>query len=141
MKVLIDTNVVLDVLLKRSLFYQDSFKIFQLVDQERIYGCLSAASITDIFYFLCKDRHNPDEVYQIMDELIDLFSIIPVSETTIEGALKLRWKDFEDAVQYVTAKENGVTYIITRNKADYETQDISCASPTEFIENALNSGN
>jgi len=141
MKALIDTNVILDVLLKRSQFYQDSFKVFQLVDQERIYGCLSAASITDIFYFIRKDRHNPGEVYRIMDELIDLFSVVPVSETTIESALALRWKDFEDAVQYVTAKENGVTNIITRNKADYETQDISCVSPAEFIENTLNSGN
>jgi len=105
MKVLVDTNVVLDVLLKRTQFYQDSFKIFQLVDQEHIYGCLSAASITDIFYFLRKDRHNPGEAYRIMDELIDLFSVVPVSETTINGALALRWKDFEDAVQFMTAKE------------------------------------
>jgi predicted nucleic acid-binding protein len=133
MKVLVDTNVVLDVLLKRTQFYQDSFKIFQLVDQERIYGCLSAASITDIFYFLRKDRHNPGEVYRIMDELIDLFSVVPVSETTIAGALALRWKDFEDAVQFVAAKENGVTHIITRNKADYETQYIPCVNPAEFI--------
>jgi len=78
MKVLVDTNVVLDVLLKRTQFYQDSFKIFQLVDQERIYGCLSASSITDIFYLLRKDRHNPTEVYQIMDELTALFLVVPV---------------------------------------------------------------
>jgi len=134
MKVLVDTNVVLDVLLKRSPFYQDSFKIFQLADQERINGCLSASSITDIFYLLRKDRHNPAEVYQIMDELTALFLVVPVSETTISGALALRWKDFEDAVQYVTARENGVTHIITRDKADYETCDIPCVSPVEFTE-------
>ncbi|MDR2718324.1 MAG: PIN domain-containing protein [Treponema sp.] len=139
MKVLVDTNVVLDVLLKRSPFYQDSFKIFQLVDQERIHGCLSASSITDIFYLLRKDRHNSGEVYRIMDELIALFSVIPVSETTIAAALALRWKDFEDAVQFMTARENSVTHIITRNKADYEISDIPCVSPVEFIESALNS--
>jgi predicted nucleic acid-binding protein len=139
MKVLLDTNIVLDVLLKRFPFYQDSFKIFQLVDQERIHGCLSASSITDIFYLLRKDRHNPGEVYQIMDELTAFFSVIPVSETTISGALALRWKDFEDAVQFMTARENGVTHIITRNKADYETCNIPCVSPVEFTESALNS--
>jgi predicted nucleic acid-binding protein len=133
MKVLVDTNVVLDVFLKRPPFYQNSFKIFQLIDQERIYGCLSASSITDIFYLLCKDRHNPGEVYKIMDELTALFSIIPVSETTIAGALALRWKDFEDSVQFMTAKENGVTHIITRNKTDYETVDIPCVSPDEYL--------
>ena len=133
MKVLVDTNVVLDVLLKRSPFYQDSFKIFQLVDQERIYGCLSASSITDIFYLLSKDRHNSEEVYQIMYDLTALFSVIPVSEKTISDALALRWKDFEDAVQYMTARENDVNQIITRNKADYEICDIPCVSPSEFI--------
>jgi len=133
MKVLVDTNVVMDVLLRRSPFYQDSFTIFQLVDLERINGCLSASSITDVFYLLSKDRHNSGEVYRIMDELIDLFSVIPVSETTISAALALRWKDFEDAVQYITAKENDITHIITQNKKDYENTDINCFSPAEFI--------
>jgi predicted nucleic acid-binding protein len=132
MNVLVDTNVVLDVLLKRPPFYQDSFKIFQLIDQERIRGCLSASSITDIFYLLRKDRHNSDEVYRIMEELTALFSVVQVSETTIAGALALRWKDFEDAVQYMTARENNITYIITRNKTDYETFDIHCMTPIEF---------
>ena len=83
MKVLVDTNVVPDVLLRRSPFYQDSFTIFQFVDLERVYGCLSASSMTDIFYLLRKDRHNSGEVYQIMDELTGLFSVVPVSDTTI----------------------------------------------------------
>ena len=133
MNVLVDTNVVLDVLLKRSPFYLDSFRVFQLVDQERIHGWLSASSITDIFYLLRKDRHNYGEVYRIMEEVTALFSVVPIFETTIAGALALRWKDFEDAVQYMTAKENGVTHIITRNKTDYETSDIPCVGPAEFI--------
>jgi len=90
MNVPVDTNVVLDVLLKRSPFYQDYFKIFQLAD------------------------------------------VVQVSETTIDNALSLCWKDFEDAVQYSAAKENGITHIITRNKTDYEASDILCVSPVEF---------
>ena len=133
MKVLVDTNVVLDVLLKRAPFYHDAFAIFKLVDQERINGCLSAASITDIFYLVRKNQQNSSEAYSIMDELIDLFSIVPVSETTITEALALRWKDFEDAVQFTAAKENDITYIITRNKKDFETSAIQCMRPADFI--------
>ena len=133
MKVLIDTNVVLDVLLKRRPFYQDSFKIFQFADQEHIQGCLSAVSMTDIFYLLRKDRHGSDENYQVMDELTALFLIIPVTETTITKALALRWQDFEDAVQYTAAQENGIQYIITRNETDYKTSGIHCMNPTDFI--------
>jgi predicted nucleic acid-binding protein len=139
MKVLVDTNIVLDVLLERHPFSKDSFVIFQLANLKRISGFLSAASITDIFYLVRKQRRNSEEVYRMIDKLTELFSVIPVSETTISGALALRWKDFEDAVQYMAAKENGITHIITRNKADYETDDIPCVSPVEFTENTFNS--
>jgi len=133
MKVLIDTNVVLDVLLKRLPFYHDSFKIFQLADREHFQGCLSAVSMTDIFYLLRKDRHDSGETYKIIDELTDLLSIIPVTKTTITKALALRWPDFEDAVQYTAAQENDITYIITRDEADYKTSDIKCMNPSDFI--------
>jgi len=142
MKALVDTNVILDVLLERPAFYKDSFLIFQLADLQRINFCLSAASITDIFFFVRK--HSPGsyaDAYRIMENLTDIFSVIPVSETTIAGALSLRWKDFEDAVQYMAAKENGVTHIITRNEKDYEKSDIPCVSPVEFTVNTFNSGN
>ena len=133
MKVLLDTNVVLDVLLKREPFYQDSFVIFKLEDQERIDGWLSAASITDIFYLLRKDRQNVIEVYKIIDELTALFTVAPVTAVTISGALSLRWKDFEDAVQFMAARESGAEFIITRNKDDYESSEIPCMSPADFI--------
>jgi len=55
------------------------------------------------------------------------------SNKTISDALALRWKDFEDTVQFVTAKENFVDLIITRNKADFEVNDIPCMTPAEFI--------
>jgi len=133
MKVLIDTNVILDVLLERHPFYHNSFIIFKLVDQERISGFLSASGMTDIFYLLRKARHNSAGVYPIMDELTALFTVAPVNETTIANALALRWKDFEDAVQFTVAKEKGIDCIITRNAADYEVHDIPCMTPTEFI--------
>jgi len=133
MKVLLDTNVILDVLLNRYPFYQDSFVIFQLADQGRISGYLSASSITDIFYLLRKLRHNSTNVYPIMDDLTAIFSVVPVSDITISSALALRWNDFEDAVQFIVAKENHVECIITRNEADYKDSDIQCMSPMNFI--------
>ena len=133
MIVLIDTNIVLDVLLKRQPFYKDAFMVFQLADQGHVNGCLSAASMTDIFYLLRKAGHDSAGVYQIMNELTALFSIAPVTDVTIASALALRWKDFEDAVQFMAARKNGAECIITRNKADYELSDIPCMSATDFI--------
>jgi len=133
MKVLVDTNIALDVLLKQEPFFKDSFFIFQLADSGVINGVLAAVSMTNIFFLLRKAKINSNEVYQLIDDLTAFFSIAPVTETTVANALSLRWKDFEDAIQFVTAKENNVDYIITRNKADFKTSDIPCMSPTDFI--------
>ena len=133
MKILVDTNVILDILLKRSSFYQDSFAIFQLIDQERIAGYITASVITDIFYIANKETKKAETVYVGIENLTSLFSIAVVSEATITNALALRWNDFEDAVQFIAAKENNVDYIITRNEADFKNSDIPCMSPTDFI--------
>ena len=133
MKVLVDTNVILDVLLKQEPFYKDSFVIFQLADSGSIKGILAAVSTTNVFFLLRKARKDTTDVYQIMDKLTALFTVAPVNDTTISNALALRWKDFEDAVHYMTAKENNVDYIITRNEADFKSSDIPCMSPTDFI--------
>jgi predicted nucleic acid-binding protein len=105
MKVLIDTNVILDVLLKRSGLYAESFAVFQLVEQHRIIGCISSSAITDIFYLFNKALKDINTVYQTVEGLSSVFTIAPVFESTIKNALALRWNDFEDAVQYVTATE------------------------------------
>ena len=133
MKVLVDTNIVLDVLLKRTPFYMDSFSVFQLSDSRSINGVLAAISMTNVFYMLRKTGKNSAEVYQDMDDISGVFAVAPVTETTVSSALALRWKDFEDAIQFITAKESKVQFIITRNKADYKASDIPCMTPTEFI--------
>jgi predicted nucleic acid-binding protein len=134
MNVLVDTNVVLDVLLKRQLFYNDSLAIFQLVNAERVKGYLSATSITNIFYLLRKAGNSSDETYRMIDRLSALFTIAPVSETTITNSLSLRWRDFEDAVQFIAARENNADYIITRNTKDFSSGSIEALTPEQFIQ-------
>jgi predicted nucleic acid-binding protein len=132
MKILVDINVILDVLLKRNGLYAESFEVFQLVEQHVMTGCVSSSAITDIFYLVHKAQKDINTVYQAMDTLASLFTIVPVFESAIKNALTLRWKDFEDAVQYSVAKENEVDCIVTRNKDDYTASDIPCVSPMDF---------
>ena len=124
MRVLVDTNVVLDVLLKREPFCKDSTVILYLAKGAVISAFFAAVSMTNISYILQKHKKSTVEVYQELDKLAVLFRLAPVTETTISTALALRWKDFEDAVQFIAAKESEVEYIITRNKADFKTADI-----------------
>jgi predicted nucleic acid-binding protein len=133
MKVLVDTNVILDVLLKRAGLYTESFAVFRLLEQDKITGCVSSSAMTDIFYLVHKTQKDINIVYQGVEDLAAIFTIAPVFETTIKNALTLRWKDFEDAVQYTVARENSFDCIITRNTSDYECSDIPCMTPAEFL--------
>jgi len=74
-----------------------------------------------------------------MDDLSALFTIAPVTEDTITNAMALRWKDFEDAVQFMSAQWVNAKYIITRNKTDFESLDIPCLTPSEYIAQFNNS--
>ncbi|MDR2476208.1 MAG: PIN domain-containing protein [Treponema sp.] len=132
MKVLLDTNVILDVLLHREPFYEDSRAVYDLVERHEISGCVSSSAMTDIFYLLYKAIKDTGEVYSLMDDVARLFTIAPVLESTITEALALRWKDFEDAVQFAAARESGAAVIITRNMTGYETSAIPCISPAAF---------
>jgi predicted nucleic acid-binding protein len=131
-KVLVDTNVILDVMLHRTNFFDHSRRIFELVEQKRIGACISSSAFTDIFYLISKEIKDSETVYTAIDTLAAVFSIAPVYESTIMSALALRWKDFEDAVQYRAAKENNVDCIVTRNTDDYENSGIPCAAPIDF---------
>ena len=134
MKVLVDTNVVLDVLLERQPFYKNSRAIFQFVSLKRIRGYLSSVSMTNIFYLLRKAGNNSDDTYWMIERLTALFTVAPVSEVTIADALALRWKDFEDAVQFVSARESNADYIITRNAQDFSSGSIEAVTPEQFIQ-------
>jgi predicted nucleic acid-binding protein len=133
MKILVDTNVILDALLQRPDFYDNSRAVFKLVEQRYIDGGISASAFTDIFYLVNKKIKNVETGYTIADTLTAIFTITPVFEDTIKAALGLRWKDFEDAVQYTVAGENNFDCIITRNIDDYENPAIPCYRPTDFL--------
>jgi predicted nucleic acid-binding protein len=133
MKVLVDTNVILDVLLHRVPFYEDSRAVYGLVERCQINACVSSSAMTDIFYLAHRELKDTGTVYSLMDDIARLFTIAPVTERTIRDALSLRWKDFEDAVQFMAAREIGAAYIITRNMTGYENAVIPCISPAGFI--------
>jgi len=133
MSVFIDTNVLLDVMLHRDEFYSDSLAVFDAVETNDIDAFVSAISMTNIFYVLIKFKKNIDDAYSLMNDLSALFKIAPVTENIITNAAALRWKDFEDAVQFVSAQEINAKYIITRNKTDFESFEIPCLSPSEYI--------
>lgn len=132
MKAFIDTNLVLDVLAKREPFFEDSKKVWELIEKEVFAGFVSATSLTDIFYIL-KKHLGREGAYENLEKLMLIFKTVPVSEADLRRALKLDLRDFEDAVQLVCAKKIAADYLITRNKQDYPKEAAEIITPADFL--------
>ena len=133
MRLLIDTNVILDYLLSREAFQEQAKALFDLVEYERDFEFVSSSAVTDIFYHLNRALRNSFEAQDQIRKLMSVLSVLNVTEQDIRTALDMRWKDFEDAVQYAVALANHVDAIITRNVKDFERTDIPVLTPGEFL--------
>ncbi len=133
MKCLIDTNVILDVLLKREPFYNDSASVLTLSGQEDITLYVTASSITDIYYIAYQTLRNKEKVKQMLRKLLKIVLIAGVSGDEIRNALALPWQDFEDSVQYSVALLQEMDGIVTRNPSDYKKAEMKIWKPEEFL--------
>jgi len=133
MNVLIDTNVIIDVLLRRVPFFEDSARIIFLSERGELHGFVSASAITDIFYITKKELKNKNAATELIMNLLQTISVATVSEDNIYEALKLQWDDFEDSIQFVVGKNILADYIVTRNTKDFTDSTINVLNPEEFL--------
>ena len=137
MKVLLDTNVVVDVLQKRDPWFEDGKTIFLLSAGKQITGCISAKSLTDIHYFSrrqFKGEENTDErARQVIVKLLDLFEIIDTLGVDCKNAVVRQNNDYEDAVMIESAARAGVDCIVTRNTDHFKTSPLPVYTPKEFL--------
>lgn len=135
-KVFIDTNVLLDVLLQREPFWQSAQLIWSLVEQKKIKGAVSAISVGNIF-FIVKRLASSDKAYGAIEALTGIFQIVEVSSKTIFQALKVRFPDFEDALQYYCALKWKAQTIITRDAEGFKKSQIPVMEPAQFLSTNL----
>lgn len=133
MKLLIDTNIVLDVLLKREPFYQAAVKVMNLAQYDDIHEYVSVSAVTDIYYIAYKQIKDRKLVLDLIKRLLMVVSIVAVTEQEIRNALETGWRDFEDALQYSVALLNEMEGLVTRNPRDYERADIVIWSPEQVL--------
>lgn len=133
MKLLIDTNIVLDVLLKREPFYQNAVKVMNLAQYDDVQEYVSASAITDIYYIAYKQMKDRKLVIDLIKRLLTVVSVATVSEREIRKSLDIGWKDFEDAVQYSVALLGEIEGLVTRNPKDYEGTDINIWLPEQIL--------
>jgi len=135
MKVLFDTNVILDVLIDREPFVRDSLYLLSKVEKSEITGYVCATTITTIHHLVSKAL-GADQALRHINSLLSLFVIAPVNRLVLENALQSKFNDFEDAVLHEAARHVGAKYIVTRNSIDFKKSKLVVFEPCELI-NAL----
>lgn len=133
MVLLIDANIVLDVLMNRSEFYEDSSKIWKLCETEQITGYVSTLSFANIMYIMRKEL-TPDEIKSIFNQLRLIFRFAAFTPQILEKAVAMNWKDFEDAVQSATAESIHADFICTRNIRDFSGSSVVAFTPHELLD-------
>ena len=132
MRVILDTNIVLDVLLARKPFLEQASSLFSLAEQSQIEGYLCATTITTVDYLLMRSLPTKN-ARQAVWRLLELFEIAVVNRPVIEEALRSNVADFEDAVLDQAGRLAGVEALVTRNAKDFRHASLKVFDPIELL--------
>jgi predicted nucleic acid-binding protein len=133
MRVLIDTNIVLDFLLQRKPFFQDAELLFQAIEAGKVRGYVTATTLTDIFYISRKHTGSIEQARQAISEILIIMIICPIDQAVLESAFNSGLVDFENAVQIFSAVAQGLEAILTLDTKGFLSSPISVQSVQELL--------
>ena len=135
-KVFFDTNIMIDVIGRREKFCLPSLQIMSLADRGLVSVYVSALSYATASFILGRDNKELD-ILREFSKFMKITTATLVDSSMVEQSVKSEFKDFEDAMQYFSAKHENIDYIITRNKKDFEVSKIPVFEPQEFVDYLL----
>lgn len=133
MRIVIDTNVILDIVQKREPFFADSYQALRKAVETDTECLISASAATDIFYMLRKSFQSAAKAKEILEQLSQLVTFADVQGMDVHTALMRSMPDFEDAVVDAVAERNGASYTLTRNIKDFAGSIVPAITPTDFF--------
>lgn len=132
-RLLIDTNIVIDLLSRREEFYQEAADLFSKSDRNELKLTISALTFANTNYILSKLK-TAKEAREILRKFKVLVKLLNLNDKITELALSDDdFADFEDGLQYYSAIENQIDIIITRNKKDFKNSKIPVLTAKEFL--------
>lgn len=131
MKILIDTNVLIDVALRREPFFADSVRVIDWAEQNPKQASIAWHSVSNFAYLMKQD------VRRFLGDLLVFIEVAAGDTATVRQALAMSTRDFEDALQASAAIRFGADLIVTRNIADYKKLAIAVMTPTNFVANYM----
>ena len=137
MRVLLDTNVIVDVLQSCEPWFADGKQIFYAVANKQIIGCITAKEAADIHFFSRKQFTGEENVdakaRQVLTKLYAIFELIDTLGIDCQNAIAIENKDYEDAIMMASAVRAGVDCIVTRNPYHFTQSPVPVYSPADFV--------
>lgn len=131
--IFLDTNILVDIVTNRHPFSKNAISIFDYCQKSNIKMHSTSHSIATLHY-LVKKIVDEKELRLIIEDLLDTISIIGVTESILKKSLKSNHKDFEDAIQILSAQSiNNMDCIVTRDLKDYKFAEITVLTPDDFL--------
>ena len=135
MKLLIDTNIILDAIMNRKPWSKSAQEVLLAVAEEKVNGYITASSFTDIYYILRKHLGDKEQTKQALLGLLVVVNVLDVTGLDCEKAFDIPISDYEDALLAFCGKRHKVDYIITRNLKHFEGSPVKAIPPEELLKN------
>ena len=133
MRLFLDTNIVVDSVKFREPYVYEVMPIFQMGDAGMHQLLISDLTFANVAYLAKRGGISLAQLYELLMDFRSHVHVVTVGQDCVDAALRLRSKDFEDALQYFAAKQANADYIITRNRKDFGFSDIPVLEPREFL--------
>jgi predicted nucleic acid-binding protein len=133
MKILLDTNIILDIVEKREPYFSDSYQVFLKSAAREFEAIIGANSVTDIYYITHRNCKNSGQALSFIIDMLKVVTSVDTKAIDIQEAIRLNFSDFEDAVVAAAASREGANYIITRNTSDFIKSPVPAMTPADFL--------
>jgi Predicted nucleic acid-binding protein, contains PIN domain len=131
-KIYVDCNILLDWLIDREPFSIYASRLITLIENKKIKGYISPLTLSNTYYILASS-YNKKLAYEFIEDCARIFTILDVTDHIVRQAISKKHKDFEDDLHYFTAKMNGISKIITRNKKDFLKGELGIYNAEEYL--------
>ena len=131
-RVLVDTDVVLDVLLERPDFIADAARVFDAVDRGRLAGCVAGHAVTTAYY-VCRNGRGDAAAREGVGLLLDTFDVAPVGRAELAASLAGPFTDYEDGVAHQAAVASGCDAVVARNVRHFGSATVPVYTPAEML--------
>jgi predicted nucleic acid-binding protein len=131
-RLLIDTNILLDVLLAREPWAEDAAQLLDLVGRGKVEGFVASHAITTVFYIVERERDRRVALTAVSD-LLSITAVVSIGAADLHRAMTIGLKDFEDAVQAAACLQIGGQFLLTRNGKDYRGAPVATRTAGEIL--------